>query len=52
MVNSRGFGETIRSINGSLECDGGNPGQVQSRIDKYVAFSQVLGVDPGANLSC
>ncbi|MEV0643884.1 glycoside hydrolase family 19 protein [Phytomonospora sp. NPDC050363] len=52
MVNSRGFGETIRSINGSLECNGGNPGQVQSRIDKYRAFTALLGVDPGANLYC
>ncbi|WJV44312.1 chitinase [Streptomyces flavofungini] len=52
MVNGAGFGETIRSINGSLECNGGNPGQVQSRIDKYKAFTQILGVDPGANLSC
>ncbi|EPH45198.1 chitinase [Streptomyces aurantiacus] len=52
MVNGAGFGETIRAINGSLECNGGNPGQVQSRIDKYKQFSQVLGVDPGGNLSC
>ncbi|WP_328352514.1 chitinase [Streptomyces sp. NBC_00457] len=52
MVNSAGFGETIRSINGSLECNGGNPSQVQSRIDKYQQFTQILGVDPGGNLSC
>ncbi|MEV0848232.1 chitinase [Streptomyces sp. NPDC049954] len=52
MVNGNGFGETIRSINGSLECDGKNPAQVQSRIDNYTRFSQILGVDPGANLSC
>ncbi|EFG65722.1 chitinase [Streptomyces sp. SPB074] len=52
IVNGRGFGETIRSINGSLECDGKNPAQVQSRIDSYTRFAQVLGVDPGANLSC
>ncbi|MFE9765545.1 chitinase [Streptomyces sp. NPDC005808] len=52
MVNSAGFGETIRSINGSIECNGGNPSQVQSRIDKYQQFAQILGVDPGANLSC
>ncbi|MFF9815206.1 aldehyde dehydrogenase family protein [Streptomyces sp. NPDC014006] len=35
MVNSVGFGQTIRSINGSLECDGRNPAQVQSRVDAY-----------------
>lgn len=52
MVNGAGFGETIRSINGSLECDGGNPGQVQSRIDNYERFTQLLGVEPGGNLSC
>ena len=52
MVNGRGFGETIRSINGSLECNGGNPAQVESRVSKYRQFSSVLGVDPGANLYC
>jgi predicted chitinase len=52
MVNGAGFGETIRSINGSLECNGGNPGQVQSRIDRYKAFVQILGTTPGDNLSC
>lgn len=52
MVNSRGFGETIRSINGSLECNGGNPGQVQSRVSAYQRFTQILGVDPGGNLYC
>ena len=52
MVNSRGFGETIRSINGSLECNGGNPGQVQSRVNAYVRFTGILGVAPGGNLSC
>ncbi|MGW4234032.1 glycoside hydrolase family 19 protein [Streptomyces sp. NPDC004980] len=52
MVNGAGFGETIRSINGSIECNGGNPAQVQSRIDKYKAFVQILGTTPGSNLSC
>ncbi len=52
MVNSRGFGETIRSINGSLECNGGNPAQVQSRVDAYNRFTAILGVTPGGNLSC
>ncbi|MEU9129659.1 glycoside hydrolase family 19 protein [Kitasatospora sp. NPDC048540] len=52
MVNGYGFGETIRSINGSLECNGGNPAQVQSRINAYQSFTQLLGVTPGANLSC
>ena len=52
MVNSRGFGETIRSINGSLECNGGNPAQVQSRVDAYNRFTSILGVSPGSNLYC
>ncbi|WP_329531093.1 ricin-type beta-trefoil lectin domain protein [Streptomyces sp. NBC_01450] len=52
MVNSAGFGQTIRSINGSLECDGRNPAQVQSRVDAYQRFTALLGVSPGANLYC
>ncbi|MCX4847027.1 glycoside hydrolase family 19 protein [Streptomyces sp. NBC_00893] len=52
MVNGAGFGETIRSINGTLECNGGNPSQVQSRIDRYQAFVQILGTTPGSNLNC
>ncbi|MFF2007470.1 glycoside hydrolase family 19 protein [Streptomyces sp. NPDC058195] len=52
MVNGAGFGETIRSINGTLECNGGNPAQVQSRIDRYKAFAAILGTTPGSNLSC
>ncbi|MEI7034264.1 glycoside hydrolase family 19 protein [Streptomyces pratensis] len=52
IVNGAGFGETIRSINGALECNGGNPAQVQSRINKFTAFTQILGTTPGSNLSC
>jgi hypothetical protein len=52
MVNGAGFGQTIRSINGSLECDGRNPAQVQSRVSTYQRFAQILGVDPGGNLYC
>lgn len=52
MVNGRGFGETIRSINGALECDGRNPAQVQSRVNAYQRFTQILGVAPGSNLTC
>ncbi len=52
MTQDRGFGKTIRTINGALECNGGNPGQVQSRIDDYRRFCEMLGVDPGANLGC
>ncbi|MEU1818885.1 glycoside hydrolase family 19 protein [Streptomyces roseifaciens] len=52
MVNSRGFGQTIRSINGAVECDGRNPAQVQSRVNSYQRFAQILGVAPGDNLYC
>lgn len=52
MVNGPGFGETIRSINGGLECGGRNPAQVQSRITAYQRFVQILGTTPGDNLSC
>ncbi|MEU4268093.1 glycoside hydrolase family 19 protein [Streptomyces sp. NPDC026092] len=52
MVNQAGFGQTIRSINGALECDGKNPAQVQSRVTKYQQFAQILGVPTGANLYC
>ena len=51
MVNGQGFGTTIRAIN-SIECNGGNPGQVQSRINLYTTIANILGVPTGANLSC
>ncbi|MER5201790.1 glycoside hydrolase family 19 protein [Streptomyces sp. NPDC002825] len=52
MVNGAGFGQTIWAINGSLECNGGNPAQVQSRVATYQQFTQILGVPAGANLYC
>ncbi|MCA1219452.1 chitinase [Streptomyces sp. 8L] len=52
IVNGAGFGETIRSINGSIECNGGNPAEVQDRVNNYTNFAGILGVDPGGNLSC
>ncbi|WP_345443918.1 chitinase [Actinoallomurus vinaceus] len=52
MVNQRGFGETIRSINGALECNGKNVEQMQHRVSLYRSFAAILGVDPGANLTC
>jgi predicted chitinase len=52
MVNGAGFGQTIRSINGSLECDDKNAAQVQSRVTAYQQFTQILGVSAGANLYC
>jgi predicted chitinase len=52
IVNGNGFGETIRTINGSLECNGGNASAVQSRVSRYLSFCQMLGVDPGSNQGC
>jgi chitinase len=52
IVNGNGFGETIRTINGSLECNGGNPGAVQSPVNSYLEFCGILGVDPGGNQGC
>ena len=52
MVNGAGFGQTIWAINGSLECNGRNPAQVQIRVTKYQQFTQILGVPAGANLYC
>lgn len=52
MVNGAGFGETIRSVNGGIECNGGNPAEVQDRVDAYLRFTSLLGVPAGSNLSC
>jgi chitinase len=43
-----GFGDTIKAINGALECGGANPGQVQSRRQRFQTFCNALGVAPGA----
>ncbi|WTO73012.1 chitinase [Streptomyces sp. NBC_00209] len=52
MVGGAGFGETIRSLNGSLECNGGNPESVEARAAKYEHITDVIGVDPGSHLTC
>ncbi|WNG45400.1 chitinase [Archangium minus] len=52
IVSGAGFGETIRTINGALECNGRNPAQVQSRVNNYLKFTSMLGVSPGANTGC
>ncbi|MCW7536811.1 chitinase [Aquabacterium sp. A7-Y] len=52
IVNGHGFGMTIRAINGSLECNGGRPDQVQTRINFYNSFTQIIGVPAGGNLGC
>jgi chitodextrinase/predicted chitinase len=52
IVGGKGFGETIRSINGVLECNGRSSTNVQSRVTRYKKFAKILGVEPGGNLSC
>lgn len=52
MVDGAGFGQTIRTINGRVECDGKKPEQVASRVNAYQRITQILGIPPGANLSC
>ncbi|WP_229403230.1 glycoside hydrolase family 19 protein [Micromonospora okii] len=54
MTGGGGFGESIRSINGGLECGGGNPAQVGARVEAYRRFTAALGVDPGdgSTLTC
>ncbi|MFB6943520.1 MULTISPECIES: glycoside hydrolase family 19 protein [unclassified Streptomyces] len=52
MVGGAGFGETIRSLNGALECDGGNPASVAARVATYERITAVLGAPPGSRLSC
>ncbi|MES2356320.1 MAG: glycoside hydrolase family 19 protein [Pseudomonadota bacterium] len=52
MVNHSGFGETVRSINGTAECDGRKQQEVQSRGKYYQAITKILGVPAGDNLEC
>lgn len=56
MVNLVGFAETIKAINGGLECNkapgsvGNN--QMLSRVNYFSNFAQLLGVPTGINLTC
>jgi chitinase len=52
MTNGSGFGTTIRAING-IECNGGHPDQMQSRVNKYKSLVAALGTDVGpGTLTC
>ncbi|KAI4369211.1 hypothetical protein MLD38_017682 [Melastoma candidum] len=51
IISGQGFGPTIAAVN-SIECNGGNPSAVQSRVQLYTQYCQQLGVSPGNNLSC
>ena len=52
IVNGAGFGQTIWSINGGVECNGGNTAEMQDRVNDYESFTSLLGVSPGGNLTC
>jgi predicted chitinase len=52
IVNNRDFGATIRTVNGPVECGGLRPDEVQDRVDAYLNFCALLGVDPGSSLYC
>ncbi|MFI7602616.1 glycoside hydrolase family 19 protein [Actinoplanes sp. NPDC049681] len=52
ITGGAGFGGTIRSINGALGCNGGNAGQVQSRVSLYRTLTGKLGVEPGDSIIC
>lgn len=51
ITSGKGFGETIRSINGALECGGNNAAQMHDRVTKYKQFVQAMGVDVGPGSS-
>ncbi|MDP9793425.1 hypothetical protein J2S43_001937 [Catenuloplanes nepalensis] len=52
ITNGSGFGETIRSINGILECHGGQPAAIANRVNSYREYTRILGVTPGDRLEC
>ncbi|KAF3794693.1 Endochitinase [Nymphaea thermarum] len=51
ITTGRGFGSTIRAINGG-ECGGGRPNAVKSRVEFYLRFCREFGVTPGPNIYC
>ncbi|MDP9814650.1 glycoside hydrolase family 19 protein [Spirilliplanes yamanashiensis] len=44
-IRANDFNGTVRAINGSIECNGGNPAQVQSRINNLENFARIAGVN-------
>lgn len=52
IVKHASFGDTIRAINGVLECNGKESAKVESRISSYKKISALVNVDPGAQLEC
>ncbi|XP_057778283.1 chitinase 6-like [Salvia miltiorrhiza] len=52
ITSGKGFGATIRAINGDLEFKNANPGAVTSRVNYYTSYCSQLRVSPGPNLRC
>ncbi|XP_021730027.1 endochitinase At2g43590-like [Chenopodium quinoa] len=48
---SKGFGATIRAINGG-ECNGGSPAAVKNRVKYYKSYCKKFKITPGPNVSC
>ncbi|XVE80949.1 hypothetical protein DITRI_Ditri15bG0022800 [Diplodiscus trichospermus] len=51
-VIGKGFGETIKAINGPVECGGKERDKVQRRVGFFTDYCKQFGVDPGPNLYC
>jgi len=46
------FGQTISVINGNQECGVSWDSRAQTRVDKYLQYCRILGVQPGDRLRC
>ncbi|CAI0410750.1 unnamed protein product [Linum tenue] len=51
-VVKKGFGETIRAINGALECGGKNKPAVEARVKYYTEYCKRFRIPLGPNLRC
>lgn len=55
-IASDGFGETIRIINGGIECNGPTDPEVQANVadrkNHYLKFIAILGVSAGGPIDC
>ncbi len=52
IVNDQDFAATIRAINGSEECRGAAPDEVQTRVNFYSQFVGIVGIPLGDKLYC
>ncbi|XP_019160085.1 PREDICTED: chitinase 6-like [Ipomoea nil] len=51
IVSGKGFGATIRAING-IECDGGGPRSVRNRVKYFKEYCRQFGIQTGDRLTC